>query len=157
MITGKKNAYYSKIRVWLAQLSHTSMRRGHNGCLEVLGTSQDDLFQLKASMGPRTGGHNQVGNLHFTSILYLFLMVSAGSALSSHPLGRARVGKCIYFVRLGNGVKGNLPGDVFQSWSQDLTEDFHCSPRCLNTSDWYQAVNNIAPQGFGTKVELSLQ
>lgn len=84
-------------------------------------------------------------------------MVSAVSALSSHPLGRARVGKHIYFVKLDNGVKGNLPGGVFQSWSQDLTEDFYCSPRCLNTSDWYQAVNNIAPQGFGTKVELSLQ
>lgn len=147
----------AKIRVWLAQLGHTSMQRGHSGHLEVLGTRQGDLLQLKASMGPRTGGHKQAGNLHFTSILYLFLMVSAASALSSHPLGRARVGMHIYFVKLDNGGKGNLQGDVFQSWSQDLMEGFYCSPRCLNTSDWNQAVNNIAPQGFGTKVELSLQ
>lgn len=84
-------------------------------------------------------------------------MVSAVSASSSHPLGRARVGKRIYFVKLDNGVKGNLQGDVFQSWSQDSMEGFYRSPRCLNTSDWNQAVNNIAPQGFGTKVELSLQ
>lgn len=84
-------------------------------------------------------------------------MVSAVSALSSRPLGRAGGRKHIYFVKLDNGVKGNLQGDVFQSWSLDLTEDVYCSPRGLNTSDWYQAVNNIAPQGFGRKVELSLQ
>lgn len=84
-------------------------------------------------------------------------MVSAVSASSSHPLGRAGVGKHIYFVKLDIGVKGNLQGDVFQSWSLDLTEDFHCSPRCLNTSNWYQAVNNIAPQGFRRKLEVALQ
>lgn len=124
--------------------------------LEGLGT-REDLLQLKAGVGPRTWRHEQVGNLHLTSTLHLLLMVSGVSASSSHPLGRAGVGKCIYFVKLDNGVKGNLQGDVFQSWSLDLTEDFYCSPRCLNTSDWYQAVNNIAPQGFGRKVELSLQ
>lgn len=84
-------------------------------------------------------------------------MVSAVSPSSSHPLGKARLGKHIYFVKLDNGVKGNLQGDVFQSWSLDLTDDVYCIPRCLNTSDWYQAVNNIAPQGFGRKMELSLQ
>lgn len=47
----------AKIRVWLAQSSHTNMQRGHNGCLEVLGTRQDDLLQLRASVGSRTGGH----------------------------------------------------------------------------------------------------
>lgn len=67
------------------------------------------------------------------------------------------MGKHIYFVELDNGVKRNLQVDVFQSWSLDLTEDVYCSPRGLNTSDWYQAVSNNAPQGFGRKVELSLQ
>lgn len=157
MITGKENAYYSKDQSLACPVGSHRHAEGHSGCLEVLGTRQGDLLQLKASMGPRTGGHKQVGNLHLTSILYLLLMVSAVSASSSHPLGRARVGERIYFVNLDNGGKGNLQGDVFQSWSQDLMEDFYCSPRCLNTSDWYQAVNNTAPQGFGTKVELSLQ
>lgn len=133
------------------------MRRGNDGCLEGLGTREEDLLQLKAGVGPRTRGHEQVRNLHLTSSLHLLLMVSAVSALSSRPLGRAGMGKHIYFVKLDNGVKGNLQGDVFQSWSLDLTEDVYCSPRGLNTSDWYQAENNIAPQGFGRKVELSLQ
>lgn len=141
---------------WLAQSSNTNMRRDHDGRLEGLAT-REGLLQLKAIEVPRTWRHEQVGNLHLTSSLHLLLMVSAVSASSSRPLGRAGVGKHIYFVKLDNGVKGNLQGDVFQSWSLDLTEDFYCSPRCLNTSGWYQAVNNIAPQGFGRKVELSLQ
>lgn len=155
MIMEKETA--EKIRgAWLAQSSHMSMQRGCDDPLERLGT-KEDLLQLKASAGPETPGHEQVRNLHLTSSLHLLLRVSAVSASCSHPLVRARVGEHIYFVKLDNGGKGNLQGDVFQSWSLDLTEDFYCSPRCLNTSDWYQAVNNNAPQGFGRKVELSLQ